>query len=216
MTLALTAPPRVAPAAHVAVSADPTVLCAIDRASINLAIWERAIPTGLDAALRQLDLATFEEVRFTSAPEDVGRSLGDALATAGINAPPLAEDVAMLAGRYAELRALDLVEVRLERVVTDACHRWHADYVSVRLITTYVGLGTEWLDQVTAASVDKGKLPAAAPYQRLATAAVGLFKGRDGPGEAIVHRSPPIAGTGEERLLLVVNPGRSADLRAAR
>jgi len=40
----------------------------------------------------------------------------------------------------------------------------------------------------------------------LATGTVGLFKGRVLAGDdAIVHRSPPIVGTGEDRLLLVLD-----------
>lgn len=49
----------------------------------------------------------------------------------------------------------------------------------------------------------------------LAPGAVGLFKGRILAGEqAIVHRSPPIAGTGEERLLLVIDGPPPAETAA--
>jgi hypothetical protein len=91
---------------------------------------------------------------------------------------------------------MDLTHVmlRLERVTGDACKRWHADYVSVRLICTYRGAATRWIEQ---------------PGDRqraLATGTVGLFKGRVLAGDdAIVHRSPPILGTGEDRLLLVLD-----------
>lgn len=62
---------------------------------------------------------------------------------------------------------MDLTHVmlRLERVTGDACKRWHADYVSVRLICTYRGAATRWIEQ---------------PGDRqraLATGTVGLFKG---------------------------------------
>ena len=49
----------------------------------------------------------------------------------------------------------------------------------------------------------------------LAPGAVGLFKGRILAGEqAIVHRSPPIAGTGEARLLLVIDSPPPAETAA--
>ncbi|MXP10343.1 DUF1826 domain-containing protein [Pseudoblastomonas halimionae] len=35
---------------------------------------------------------------------------------------------------------------------------------------------------------------------------VGIFKGRLSSGKPAIHRSPPIGGSGERRLLLVVNP----------
>ena len=34
----------------------------------------------------------------------------------------------------------------------------------------------------------------------------GIFKGKIATDTPAIHRSPPIAGTGEKRLLLVLNP----------
>lgn len=42
--------------------------------------------------------------------------------------------------------------------------------------------------------------------QRLHTFDVGLFKGKLATDRPAMHRSPPIAGTGAVRLLLVLNP----------
>ena len=38
----------------------------------------------------------------------------------------------------------------LEVVRTDSCRKFHADYVTARLITTYLGEGTQWLDEADA------------------------------------------------------------------
>ena len=43
---------------------------------------------------------------------------------------------------------------------------------------------------------------------------VGLFRGRLWPGDLpcrLLHRSPPIAGSGETRLLLVIDAAQDAD-----
>lgn len=36
--------------------------------------------------------------------------------------------------------------VKLETVTKTTCSRWHADYVAVRALVTYVGAGTEFVD----------------------------------------------------------------------
>ena len=47
-------------------------------------------------------------------------------------------------------------ELRLEVVRTDSCRKFHADYVTARLITTYAGEGTDWLADADAARVAAG------------------------------------------------------------
>lgn len=102
-------------------------------------------------------------------------------------------DIAWLAGRFAALMAVDAVRVRLEVVTSNACWKWHLDYADVRLVTTYAGPGTQYRDGEIEREVPAG--------------AIGLFKGNlYGPGHATVpHRSPPIAGTGARRLVLVID-----------
>jgi hypothetical protein len=89
--------------------------------------------------------------------------------------------------------------LRLEGITTDACRRIHADYTDLRLITTYAGPGTDYLPRF--ATPNEGNL------QRLATGDIGLFKGRlhAAGHEPCLHRSPPIAGTGAARLVLVID-----------
>ena len=92
------------------------------------------------------------------------------------------------------------VTIRLEPVTTDACKQLHADYVTVRLLTTYVGRGTQWSEEAATEAMHS-----------LACGDIALFKGRlllDPP--TVLHRSPPIAGTGERRLLLVIDPVHAA------
>jgi hypothetical protein len=109
----------------------------------------------------------------------------------------LIADIAALANRFAELTGKSSLRVRLEGVTTNACKKVHADYTDVRLITTYAGPGTDY-----------------APHgdgdcclERVPTGAVALFKGRlFGAGhEPCLHRSPPIEGSGEARLVLVID-----------
>ena len=130
--------------------------------------------------------------------------VGELSAQLGELPDALIADIAALANRFAELTGNSSLRVRLEGVTTNACKKVHADYTDVRLITTYAGPGTDF-----------------APHgdgncclERVPTGAVALFKGRlIGAGhEPCLHRSPPIEGSGEARLVLVIDtPARATE-----
>lgn len=86
--------------------------------------------------------------------------------------------------------------MRLEVIDGDLCRLFHADYLTYRRLPTHVGQGTQRI------RADEIKTIA-----QLNTGEVAFFKGRllaeDRPS---LPRSPPIAGTGETRLLLVLDP----------
>jgi hypothetical protein len=186
-------------------SADhPTVLDAIREPDLNLAIWQRA-PFADFAPLVEGDPA---DLRFECAPAECATMLAEGLRVNGFGGaalhPAFVADAAQLAERFCAAMELVRMELRLEVVRTDSCRKWHADYVTARLITTYVGEGTDWLDDADAERVAAGQDPL--NPQRLRTFDVGLFKGRLATDRPAIHRSPPIAGTGAARLLLVLNP----------
>lgn len=174
---------------------------------VTLVIWERPPP------LQVGSLDGFGTVLATTSADHAQATLTEAFA----QQPPaawhgeIARDIAALSEAFAAIMALSHVVIRLERVTGDACKRWHADYVSVRLICTYCGSGTQWLER----SAERTATLAVETPRSLTAGTVGLFKGRVLAGEqAIVHRSPPIAGTGEERLLLVIDAPPPAETAA--
>jgi len=159
--------------------------------AVPVLVIERAPP--LDPA-SALAAGTVTGVwRFAGSPEAVRAALpGLPLA--------LAADIHDLARRFAALAGRPTVRVRLEAVDGDACRRFHADYTDLRLVTTYAGPGT---DIRTTTAQD-------APVHRIRAGDIALFKGRLFPGEppVLLHRSPPIEGTGERRIVLVLDtPG---------
>jgi hypothetical protein len=186
------------------IAADPLVLDAIRREDCNLAIWER--PDIADFA--PLLGGTPQHLRFNSTLEELGTQLSTGLRQHRFAAKHLHDalvaDVAMLAERFCTALGMARFEVRLEVVTTDSCRKFHADYVRARLITTYVGPGTDWLDGKDAAAVARGDEPAR--INRMEPGDVGLFKGKLATMHPAIHRSPPISTTGEQRLLLVLNP----------
>lgn len=198
----------VPPRSHVHRARTIDALAAILDPEVNLAIWERpsVVPVG--------SLNGFGTIQLTTSVERAHAALTDAFTQQPQAAwhADIAADIAALAASFAAIMALSHVVIRLERVVGDACKRWHADYVSVRLICTYRGSGTQLIER----TIERADAPPVETPRSLALGAVGLFKGRILAGDqAIVHRSPQIAGTGDERLLLVLDappPAKNAAL----
>lgn len=110
----------------------------------------------------------------------------------------LASDIAALAVIMSELTHSPLLHLRLDVVTGDACRRFHVDHMVVRMLCTYRGAGTQFAVRGMEHS----------PHQA-ATGSVAILRGTDWPGSeptSLLHRSPPIAGTGQTRLLLVIDP----------
>jgi len=137
------------------------------------------------------------EAMFADGPfvEHVSGSPPEIAETLGARDRALAADAARVAARFTALMGVVRIDARLEAITDDHCRKFHADYVDVRLIACIAGRGTEFLhgESGVASCVPTGW--------------IGLFKGRAyGEGHLpCLHRSPPIAGTGERRLLLVMD-----------
>jgi hypothetical protein len=194
-------------ASQALIAGNAEVLGGIRDPDVSIAIWERKPPLNATTLLH----ANLKNVRLSARPRDLSPLLESLMADAGY-CPGLAcnmliGDILMLAHRFAAVMDVEAVEVRLEYVTTNACKKFHGDYVTARLITTYCGQGTQWLDGEDVADCDCGD-----PHniRQMAAGEVAILKGRvwseDRPA---IHRSPPIEGTGEARLVLVLNPARA-------
>ncbi len=137
----------------------------------------------------------------------------------------LAQDVAHLAELFLELTAGEQCIARLEVVRRDACQRFHHDFVSLRMLCTYVGPGTLWLSREnvdTHALAVLGGDPSAAnlaiardPKQVHETSPMDvlLLKGASYSGHTgigVVHRSPAAGSLGLARLVLKLDCGSVA------
>lgn len=185
------------------------VLGAILMPDVNLAVWESD-----DLPPVPHDLGAIDNIRIPVALESAEATISEALVAARYPSALIAGWTAMVA-RHAKLlgNLLDCtnVVVRLKVVETDACCKFHADYVSVRLIATFTGPGTQWLDAGDAVRLHAGAEVEKLSVRNIATGHIALFKGHDwAPERAIVHRSPSIAGSGTRRLVLVIDPARGA------
>lgn len=194
-------------------AADPMVLFEVLRRDLNLAIWHRPLPGMLAGGLAPL----MRHAPFCLTAEDTPEAAVDAIADALPAEVPveLLLDMQRLAFIFAGLLDKPRIGIRLEGITGKACHRWHADAVGLRLLTTYRGPGTEWL-ALSGGRETAGGLDATAPAGAKAampTGAVAILKGEAHPGNegwGCIHRSPPGAGPGAKaRLLLCLDePGR--------
>lgn len=175
----------------------------------QLAIWHREPPFEADDLLA----STPDDVRLTVSLVNLIPRLRHAFDEAGYRPTQtrdaLIADVSDLVERFAGIAGVEQVGLRLAVVDTDSCRKFHADWVSARLITTYSGPGTEWIDHEDAVRVSNSEEPRT--IHRLKPGDVGIFKGRLATDRPAIHRSPPIAGTGTQRLLLVIDPAEGGD-----
>jgi hypothetical protein len=175
----------------------------------GMTLFPGAPPTGIAPALDALAPAELPNFRLEGSALRVCDWLAWLAATPGLSAALawVIGDCTTQLARFVEASGSTIVAVKLERVSDDACRRLHHDYVAHRLVCTYRGPGTEWLPRAREAALgdERDIVPAdwLRPVPRFAAA---LFAGRLLPGgRPVLHRSPPIAGTGQVRLVLTIN-----------
>ena len=198
-----------APLAHAAgcafIGDDALALTQIFEADIQLAMWRRPVDEHIAGWLEQHATALgtgFRQILPAGQTPDLSRLPGGAGRTA------LAQDIALLGDMLGELLDAPTIGIRLEVIRQAMCPRLHVDHVGIRLLCTYRGNGTEWVDS---SSVDRRFLGAAgagkpdessgllSPGHRIESIppfSVALLKGslwQGNAGGGIVHRSPPVA-----------------------
>ena len=125
----------------------------------------------------------------------------------------LIDDILRLATLFEVTTKSGNVKLQLEIVKTDMCRLFHVDHYRQRLLCTYSGPGTEWLDN---SNVERSALGGgdnnrivkdAKAINRANTFDVLFLKGKKyGEGElAVVHRSPPIMHQNKTRVLLKID-----------
>src|SRR5688572_6161248 len=123
----------------------PQVLEQIRDGSLSVVIFERRLPRGVGDALRGWAAAE-EPPRFEGW---VGEAAWVDAALQGFVESParafLAQDLQSLVQRFRLLTGIGSVKVSFGAVTGDQCRKFHTDYQRLRLITTYLGPGTEWL-----------------------------------------------------------------------
>ncbi len=196
--------------AGIGICEDPDGLAAINTPDTELVIWRRAFPNRLTTWLEEIGPSHYPDTRILVEPGNFRRAIEPHLDKCGMPAGRLREylvgDIDFLVTSFAGITGSDLVDVRLERVDHDACWKFHRDYTEARLLTTYCGPTTEWIQPQYATQALQEQREYNGPIEHLRDNDVAIFKGScAASGKGIVHRSPPIEDTGQTRLLLCLN-----------
>lgn len=170
-------------------------------------IWQRPANRAVQAWLERLSPQQLPHTRVTLKPDVIAGFLRGLCSSQGV--PDCAErdmliaDIASLAQVFAGVMRCDFIRLRLDVVQTNACRKFHLDAVTARLVCTYLGTGTQF------GAGQQGTEPDPARIGTVPTGAPILLRGTLWPSSArpgLLHRSPPIEGTGETRLVLVLDP----------
>lgn len=187
-------------------SPSPDVLRRWRQPDCLLSLWERDWTADL---ARRLDALAYDELpqaRFTTTAADAEVKIEAALCDSALRDDvvigALAADIEALISRFAVASGAARVDVRLEAVRNDACRYFHVDNIAARLTTTYIGRGTIWVDDASAADAIRLQDAFVGPTFEMPRFAVGLYAGSKSRGHGLVHRSPRLSGAGQFRLFL--------------
>jgi len=165
--------------------------------AVNLCVMPRELPAGLQRFSRAAMTAA-AAVRTSVRPsgQDWATLPASLRALPGFRA--FCADLDLLVELLDLLLEPDAIGLRLQRLEGPMCPRLHVDRVGIRLLCTYLGPGTEYLDDCHDSRdlLDQGGPRPLAAREALAsvpTGAIALLKGDAFPGNeggGVIHRSP--------------------------
>lgn len=204
---------------NVVVTRQPADFDTIKDPQKNMLLYAWSPSAQLRRVIEETRIASLPTLSMTLPSDEVGRAATRA-------ADPLArwmlDELADVLTQYAALVPNQRVTMAFCTTREQSCPVFHIDRVSVRLLCTFKGPGTEWLDDAQAQRKWLGRgdnrkiagpeaiVYSAQPFQ------VCLLKGERGWGRkerGVVHRSPRVPSESEGRWYLRVDTGRWSDLR---
>lgn len=196
---------------------DPRVLHRINEPGVNLSLWQRRPLEVVAREVAHLRATDLPDVRCRTSAATFDEDIAALLTRQGLDPQAFGAwlaDLRRLTELFSVLCTGRDLTARLETIEVDGCPRFHVDRTHLRLLCTYRGPGTEWL---TNDQVDRDAQGSGAPNERIVRFGepsrfepywAGILKGDAYPGNAgrgLVHRSPPIGGSGRTRLLFCLD-----------
>jgi len=186
----------------------PSEIALIRAPGIGGLIWRRSPLASFQTWIEGLPPSHLPRARVILRPEAVRAVVTEACNSAATPEGPererLIDDIAALADIFAGVTGARWLRLRLDVVTGDACRRFHVDWVTARLVCTYRGTGTQYgysdAGHPGRAPQIIHTVPTGSPFVMRGT----LWPAQRDPG--LLHRSPPIEGTGETRLMLALDP----------
>jgi hypothetical protein len=202
-----------------AMDSSPMVLGDIFSPEHSVAIWQRSI----DSDISHYFANCFDDlglgIRGVFTIENLKVELAKLLPNHSYKERAL-EDVFLLSDMLTCLFGCDSVGLRIAPLSKAMCPKLHTDNIPVRLVSTYLGPGTQWLplevleeEQLAPADTKslgqyKGRYYQESHIQQLNSFDVALLKGSAWENQehmAAVHRSCPISEN-DKRVLLSLDP----------
>jgi hypothetical protein len=209
-------PAALSPSSALEVS-EPGALTSIYQPEINVCQWRRPVDeAACSYAAQTLGQYSFQQSYRVRAGDLGKRPLALDLPP-GPDREAFLADLTQLVQLYLDLFEPQELGLRLGSLTGAMCPRFHVDRVEVRLICTYHGRGTEYLENHAVDRRHLGHLACGrrdeesglirGPVRRLGRFAVGLLKGERWPGNegsGAVHRSPGVDPREGRRVLLTL------------
>ena len=174
---------------------------------VQVCTWQRAIDPAIETYLSELQQTAELQLIETLSP--AARPRLEAL-PGGPGRASLMADLSLLRDLVCELLGCAAVGLRLARIGRAMCPGWHVDRVGIRLVCTYQGPGTQWLDDQDVER--RGLHPGRTGDDTFIQADPGeivLLKGAlwpDNDAFGAVHRSPELASPASLRTLITLDP----------
>ena len=185
----------------------------------NMVIWKRELDNAIQKAANVIiDTNPSLEISRVVSPDDTYAEIRNALGFSE-NASIISKDVANLVDMFCTLFDLKQVGLRLAVLDRAMCPRFHVDRVPCRLLTTYLGVATEWLPHHNAdrsrlgignqgkPDEESGIMNSDKDIKYLNQGDVALLKGEaweGNEGAGLIHRSPKL-NSNSQRLLLTID-----------
>lgn len=175
--------------------------------SVQVCAWQREIDPAIETYLRQLHQTGEWQVLETLSPAVQPKLEG---LPAGPGRSSLIEDLSLVREVVCELLGCAAIGLRLVQVGRAMCPDWHVDRVGIRLVCTYQGPGTQWLNDQ---GIDRRDLRLDPMKEGAFLQAVrgeivllkgALWQGNDTFGA--VHRSPGLEPSASLRTLITLDP----------
>lgn len=189
----------------VCLTSTPKGLAVIKDPGCSAAIWQREPSTKFQSWIEAIDPVDLPRARIMLRAERVRDAMTDLADAHGLpesyERTMLIDDIAALAAMFSSIMDSRYIRLRLDVIETNACRKFHIDALTARLICTYRGRATQYGNGAMGNEpTDIRDVPTGSPTILRGTS----WRSAAEPG--LLHRSPPIEGTGETRLVLVLDP----------
>jgi len=192
-------------------------LALIHQSNVNFVYFKRRVDDDIDLYARHLIQQAFKGINTVVTSASVAALVTDQLNAVGLFSSgkvKLTHDIIEITLSFLQVTQAAHVRLILKVVSNDACSKFHTDAYDLRLLCTYVGKGTEWIEdkyvnrKLIMIGENEDIIKDFTQVQSTQPFEVAILKGEINArpkGKGIVHRSPPIQDDGEKRLLLRID-----------